>query len=127
MSILLFDLDNFKVINDTFGHQAGDVVLTKFSNLIKLELRTSDYLARYGGEEFILALPETSYDNAALIAERIRKKVSEMVVQYDDKEISITTSIGIGSNDEDTTLESLIYRTDTALYAAKRKGRNLVC
>lgn len=127
LSVAMIDIDHFKNINDTYGHQFGDKVLVDISNIFKESLRRTDYISRYGGEEFVLILPETDQENSYIPLERIRQKISQVPVYYDDKPVYITVSIGIahytrGVNDP----ESLVKNADSALYKAKESGRNRV-
>ncbi len=126
-SLIFFDLDFFKKVNDTYGHQAGDAVLKEFAKTVNGELRSTDIFGRYGGEEFIVALPETDLKSAKLLAERIRKKVEMKNIAYEDDNISVTVSAGVSELLEDTRLEAIINRADKALYKAKQSGRNKVC
>lgn len=127
LSILLFDIDHFKNVNDNFGHQAGDEVLKRLAATVDSLVRFCDIFGRYGGEEFIIVLAETDYHSAKIAAERIRKTVANLLVTYDSIAIQITVSIGIGTLEDDQELSSIINRADTALYQAKNKGRNCVC
>lgn len=123
MAVLLLDLDHFKAVNDTHGHQAGDRVLVDFAQRITGLLRRPDLLARFGGEEFVLLLPETTQEEAVAVAERILVRVAERVegLPY------ITASIGLATNRPDEELvDTLLARADRALYKAKEEGRNRV-
>ncbi len=125
LSLLFFDLDDFKVINDTYGHQAGDLVLKSVANIIIKEKRTEDIAARYGGEELILILPKTDKKIAMIVGERIRLAVEEMKIDFEGKKISVTTSGGLASfpiNAEE--IAELISCADQALYTAKSIGKN---
>ena len=130
--IVMSDIDHFKNINDSYGHQAGDLVLKEFANLIMKNFRYEiDWLARYGGEEFIIVLPETGRDGAWQAAERLRKKVSEMIIPVKEEKIQITASFGIsgfeGHNSvANISANALIEEADKCLYQAKREGRNRV-
>jgi len=129
LSLLLFDLDHFKSINDIFGHQAGDMVLKDIGIILDESCRETDFAARYGGEEFVVILPHTTEDQAWVLAERLRRKIGNKVYQYADKSFQITASIGVatmtpGSLDK---REDLIRMADQALYLAKSSGRNMVC
>ena len=132
ISITVCDIDHFKVINDTYGHQCGDLVLREFVQSITSLIRTDmDWLARYGGEEFLLVLPETSVANAARMAERLRKHLSKMVVEWEGDKISVTASFGVtGFNAskpfEEISSEGLLNLADRYLYQAKNEGRNKV-
>jgi diguanylate cyclase (GGDEF)-like protein len=127
ISLLLIDLDHFKIINDKYGHQAGDIVLKEFAQTIKGQLRNYDLFGRYGGEEFIILLPDTDLDTAHEIAERLRDKTEHSTADI-DKGIPYTISIGGISivPDQETTIEMLLGLTDKALYQAKEGGRNRV-
>ncbi len=122
MSVLLIDVDHFKSINDSHGHQAGDRVLVQFVNAVETLLRRADVMGRLGGEEFVVLLPETSIEVARVVAERIRAKVSELI-----EPAPFTVSIGVTTNvPAADTVEALFARADTAMYAAKRLGRDKV-
>ncbi len=122
MALLMMDLDHFKEVNDTHGHQAGDQVLIKLVATVNTLLRRPDHLGRYGGEEFVVLLPETSLDEALQVAERIRA-----VCAQPDRRPSCTVSIGVTTWQKDNdTLETLIARADAAMYRAKANGRNRV-
>ena len=126
-SLLMVDIDNFKKINDTFGHKAGDIVLKTASEAMKKSLRTSDIIGRFGGEEFAALLPEADMKAASFIAERLRKKVEESYIEYESSKIAITISIGVTqSNITDTKIDEIIIRSDTAMYQAKKDGRNRI-
>ena len=122
MALLLMDLDHFKVVNDTYGHQAGDRALVNFVAKVNALLRRPDHLGRFGGEEFMLLLPETSVEEAVLVAERIRE-----VCAMADPEPYCTVSIGVTTNRQDTdTVDTLLARADAAMYRAKANGRNRI-
>ena len=128
ISLLMLDIDHFKAINDTYGHDVGDEVLKKMSDVCKTVLRSNDLFARYGGEEFIALLPHTPQENAYLIAERLRQKIekSPIIVQGHGP-IYFTASIGVTLIDYDKyTFNDAIKQADIALYVAKSAGRNLV-
>ena len=125
-SILTIDIDNFKVINDSYGHNAGDVVLKMLAKTINNDIRKIDVFGRMGGEEFSLLLPETNSDNAVLVAERLRKKVSSLEIPVSNKIINITISIGLTESRGDSGIEELMKTADKALYKAKNNGRNQV-
>lgn len=129
LSILMFDIDCFKQINDTHGHSAGDVVLAQVSRILSKVFRASDMFARYGGEEFVAVLPGCSVGVAAEIGKRAIKAVWETDIEIPDaKPVRVTLSAGAGEIAQtDTTHIDLINRSDTALYNAKRAGRNCVC
>ena len=126
-SLIFFDLDNFKNLNDTWGHQAGDLTLKRVAEILILEKRTEDIACRYGGEELVLILPETQKINALVIAERIRQKVEELKLDFDGKSFGVTLSGGVASYPTDAKdIKSLIHAADVALYQAKESGRNRI-
>ncbi len=122
LSLIILDLDHFKRVNDTFGHDTGDAVLKTTTNIISGVIRNTDIFARYGGEEFIIALPETALAGAAALAEKIRVAVEYHLFPAVGR---ITVSIGASEYSGNET-DALVKRADEALYAAKRKGRNRV-
>ena len=124
LSVMLIDIDFFKRVNDTYGHQVGDQVLINLSSLLQKRIRSTDSLARWGGEEFLLILPSASVDNAKKIAEIIRKSVYEL--DFPNLAESVTVSIGISAFGITDTPNTIIRRADEALYEAKRNGRNRV-
>lgn len=129
-SVVLIDVDHFKVINDSFGHATGDIVLRRMAALMREQLREGDILARFGGEEFILALPETTADRAMILAERIREVVKGECWENDASALKVTVSIGISEvtgfteNNSHKLLEQLIMEADRALYYGKYHGRD---
>jgi diguanylate cyclase (GGDEF)-like protein len=126
-SLVLFDLDNFKKINDTLGQPAGDRVLKSVANLIQSEKRAEDVAVRYDGEEIILVLPGTPKNNALILAERIRRKIERMNLSYQGERIDVTVTGGIATFPLDTDIETEIVEcADRALYRAKNQGRNQV-
>lgn len=129
LSLLMVDIDYFKEINDTFGHQVGNKVLIEVASLLKRQVREKDVVARYGGEEFALLLPGADRYKAQQVAERIRNAVASSVFALDmGCEIRLTVSIGIASWPEDARdKRELISRADRALYIAKSNGRNMIC
>ena len=126
LSILLIDFDNFKQINDEYGHFSGDICLTEVCNLTASLLREQDIFARLGGEEFVIALPETTLQEAKQIAERIRINISNHnIVLSAQPNFKCTVSIGIASNaNQSDDLDKILLQADTALYQAKEYGRN---
>jgi diguanylate cyclase (GGDEF)-like protein len=128
LSVLMIDLDYFKVVNDQYGHPVGDVALRIVAQLLLLSLRKTDLLARYGGEEFAVLLPETSAEGAMVIAERVRQTVCQKPFSADGCQLQVTVSIGVASNDDEfeATPEILLKKADLALYQAKASGRNRV-
>jgi diguanylate cyclase (GGDEF)-like protein len=128
-TLVMADIDYFKVINDTYGHQAGDLVLTRIADKLTTCIRSSDVIARYGGEEFGFILPETDLAGAIIITERLRCVVEEMVLEYEGHKLQVTMSFGIASMDALLNLSprELIREADRALYRAKSSGRNQCC
>ena len=128
LSILMMDIDRFKIVNDDFGHAAGDAVLKNLVNACREMLRQQDILGRLGGEEFGIILPEISINTAYSIAERLRLQLMKLETVSEDKIIRFTVSIGLGKCEKDTpTLEDALGQADRALYKAKQEGRNRVC
>jgi len=126
LSLLFGDIDNFKVVNDTYGHLAGDRIIKALAAKLRMETRESDHAARYGGEEFAVILTETNKEDAVKIAERLRSEIASMEIIFDDKLIMITLSFGIAdlADNHKADIDELINRADKALYKAKEKGRN---
>jgi diguanylate cyclase (GGDEF)-like protein len=126
-SFLLVDLDNFKMVNDTYGHFVGDKVLIHFTQTIQKSLRKSDLIGRVGGEEFAIFLPDTGNDDAFQFAEKLRKIISHSVLKVDGKVVAYTVSIGVESSEpKDHLIDELFKRADMKLYGAKDKGRDRV-
>lgn len=126
-SLIMFDLDKFKQINDTLGHLLGDFVLKGFANILKNNLRKTDIAGRVGGEEFAMILPNTNLENAVILANRIREEVSNQTTKIDGVNINYTVSIGLTALlYDDINSDSAFARADSALYAAKANGRNRV-
>ncbi len=127
LSILLFDLDHFKEVNDTYGHLAGDYVLQALARLVSTRARREEIFARYGGEEFVILLPETSQKGAMKLAEQLRTRVASHTFVFEGEEILITVSIGVSTmGNEAITPTEFIKRTDVHMYRAKSDGRNCV-
>jgi diguanylate cyclase (GGDEF)-like protein len=128
LTLMMLDLDDFKTINDTYGHVEGDRILRAFGALIRRAIRETDFPARYGGEEFAIVMPETSRQEAQTIAERLRRQLERSVLlKLNGAEISVTASFGLATVPEDADDPvDLITRADEALYEAKRKGKNRV-
>jgi len=125
LSILALDIDHFKNVNDTYGHQAGDKVLEAISQCCSDLLRTGDIFGRLGGEEFSILLPNADRESAKVTAQRVLEAVAALAVDYDDKVIHFTTSIGIAQVSQDSSdLQELMKQSDEALYQAKHNGRN---
>ncbi len=125
-SVLLFDIDKFKRINDTWGHSVGDKVLTGFTAFVQGKIRKTDLFGRYGGEEFILFLPDCPSDTAIKISNRMLTAIRELKLPIDieNQSLSITTCIGISTYSENDTLASMLERADFALYKCKHSGRD---
>ena len=124
LSMLFLDLDNFKVINDTLGHPQGDVVLKTLAAYLKGAVRHADVVCRYGGEEFVLLLPHTGPEQALVLAERLRQKISELTIPLPDRDLAFTVSIGVAGLKENMSGAELLDAADAALYRAKHAGRN---
>lgn len=122
-SLVMFDLDHFKNINDRFGHAAGDIVLRSVADTVKGRIRKTDYFARWGGEEFIILLPETSLNNAVELAEELREQISTMELQGIG---DVTASFGVTEYSDTDTIDTVLIRVDNMLYEAKGEGRNCV-
>ena len=128
LSLIMFDLDHFKLLNDNYGHQCGDHVLIESAKRVKSVLRDADIFGRYGGEEFAVILPETPVFGALEVAERIRKIIAGSAIDFEGQSISFSVSVGVASYDSaDNRYEDLISEADSALYQAKSLGRNQIC
>jgi two-component system cell cycle response regulator len=128
MAVMLIDMDFFKAVNDTYGHGIGDAVLREFALRLRRNIRGVDLACRFGGEEFVVLMPDTDFEQAQGVAERVRQAVSERLFEVGaSRGLTVTVSIGVALNDGATdTPETLLKRTDIALYRAKREGRNRV-
>ena len=127
LSLVMFDIDHFKQINDTRGHAAGDEVLRKVAALVAGVARASDTAGRLGGEEFGVLLPETTLADATRFAERLRQGVAAQVIAFEGAELHVSCSFGVAdAGPQTTTLDGLMGRADDALYQAKEQGRNQV-
>ncbi|WP_025209330.1 GGDEF domain-containing protein [Hippea sp. KM1] len=130
LCMIMFDIDHFKKINDTYGHQAGDYILSSFSKILKSNFRTEDIVMRYGGEEFLCVMSNSESENAARKADYIRQVVEKTQFKWRDIPIKITVSAGVSrlniKNGQTKSIEDLIKEADEALYTAKRNGRNRV-
>ncbi|MCC6445189.1 MAG: diguanylate cyclase [Armatimonadetes bacterium] len=131
LSFVICDIDNFKKINDTYGHQVGDQVLIQTAALLQKSIRSTDVVARYGGEEFVIVLPEHTLQGALVVAERIRASIERTLMLLPDASppISVTMSFGVAEWHPaiHSTADHLIREADDALYTAKRTGKNRVC
>lgn len=128
-SLLILDLDDFKKVNDTYGHAAGDEVLKWVATVMRQNFRKHDIIARYGGEEFAVLLPSTSAQTAIDIGERLRKRIEGGVFSFDGKAVRITASIGISHRPVENTcgVRDMMQKADHALYRAKNSGKNRIC
>ena len=128
LSCVLTDIDNFKELNDTYGHQAGDLVLVTYARLLKKNVRNIDLAARYGGEEFALLLPNTDYEGGWTVAEKVRHEAELHLSVVSGKKLEVTASFGVASfgSSRAETAEQLVRCADAALYLAKKSGRNRV-
>lgn len=126
LSLMVCDVDLFKRINDTYGHLAGDKVLKIIAKSLQKNLRSSDFIARFGGEEFVALMPETSTDEALIVAEKLRKKIEESPFNFKKEPVQITVSFGISEIVEGESIDEVFNRADKALYKAKESGRNQV-
>ena len=130
LSLIMLDIDNFKNINDTYGHHIGDEVIISLSNILMKFTNKDDVIARIGGEEFLILLPETSQEEALILSEKIRTKIKELRLYIDNNiEVMVTVSLGLSTIriESDSSIEDAISRSDTALYQAKESGRDRIC
>ena len=125
LSVVMLDMDHFKALNDTYGHQAGDAALKAVALLLREQLRNVDMVFRFGGEEFVLVLSNTGHEAAAVVAERIRAAVQTLCLLVGDKQVRLSASLGCATFRATESHEELLRRADEALYQAKRDGRNL--
>ncbi len=126
LSLIFFDIDHFKNINDIYGHECGDIALASAANCIKETVRGSDIVFRYGGEEFVILLSDTDMDGALSMAERIRGNIESHTIAFGMEIFKLTASLGVSSLNDKDTCESIISRADSAMYEAKHNGRNKV-
>lgn len=124
MSVIMLDMDHFKNLNDTHGHQAGDAALKATALLLKEQLRNVDMVFRFGGEEFVLLLSNTGQEAAAVVAERIRAAIQNLCFFVGEKQVRLSASLGYAAYQSGETQDELLRRADQALYQAKRDGRN---
>lgn len=126
LSVILFDIDHFKQVNDVYGHLAGDEVLRRLAAVVTDQLRTEDTFARYGGEEFAVVLRETDDERAFIAAERVRRAIESTVFTHDGRDIPVTVSLGVATLKDDNfkTVRDLVKAADDYLYRAKDNGRN---
>lgn len=128
-AILMIDVDDFKAVNDQYGHAAGDKVLINFGKIVSKLCRSSDFSARFGGEEFVILLTGTTIHQAEHFTARLRKEINDTIITHENKNISFTVSIGITTQctNENYNIDRLISQSDLALYQAKQKGKNRAC
>ena len=130
LSLVMCDVDHFKKINDTYGHQAGDEVLKKVVALLKQKIRTVDWIARYGGEEFVIVLPETSYGNAIKVADNLREALAQLSIEFEGRTLNVTASFGVTGWDDkvpaEAMVDAMVARCDACVYDSKANGRNRV-
>jgi diguanylate cyclase (GGDEF)-like protein len=126
VSIIMLDMDHFKHLNDTYGHQAGDAALKATALLLREQLRNVDMVFRFGGEEFVLVLSNTGPEAAAVVAERIRASIQNLCLLVGDKQVRLSASLGCATYQPCESQDDLLRRADQALYQAKRDGRNLI-
>jgi two-component system cell cycle response regulator len=128
LTVLVLDIDHFKHINDTYGHDAGDDVLRDFALRIRKSIRGIDLACRYGGEEFVVIMPETDLAVATMVAERLRRRIAgePFPIQRGARSLDVTISVGIASLATGDAAADVLKRADQALYRAKRDGRNRV-
>jgi diguanylate cyclase (GGDEF)-like protein len=126
VSVVVFDLDRFKSINDTYGHAVGDRVLISFVTAAKAVLRPNDFLGRYGGEEFVAVLPGATTEDASVVADRIRNAFGDRCRELDGLQLCATVSAGVAAADASATLSNAVELADRALYRAKNRGRNRI-
>lgn len=124
LSVVMLDIDHFKVVNDTFGHNIGDDVLVDIADTLRVSVRNSDTVGRWGGEEFLVILPSTDLDQAGAVAEKVRGRVADLKLPTVGQ---VTVSLGVAEYQAGDTEQQLVARADIALYAAKEGGRNRVC
>jgi len=126
LCVVLVDIDNFKKINDSFGHQVGDIVLVHLVAIIKETIRTNDLIGRYGGEEFLLLLPDSSLDEAVAVTGRLQRELAGKPITWGKQKLMVTFSAGVAVHAADESTAALVNRADQALYEAKRVGKNRV-
>ncbi len=125
-SVIFADIDNFKKLNDKYGHDAGDAALKTVAGVFIKQLRDNDIVGRFGGEEFVIALVGASGNDAELVAKNLREKVEKVSVRFGAKKIYLTASFGVAGMKKESTLDNLVKRADEAMYKAKKAGKNRV-
>ncbi|MGI6394178.1 MAG: GGDEF domain-containing protein [bacterium] len=126
LSLMICDIDNFKEVNDTYGHKFGDEVLKAIAEIFVKNTRSHESICRWGGEEFVILLPETPVAGCMVVAERLREKVAENKIMFGKDEISVTMSFGIGGYSPEQSIEENIDNVDKAMYRAKKAGKNCI-
>ncbi|HEU6455517.1 MAG TPA: GGDEF domain-containing protein, partial [Roseateles sp.] len=127
IALALLDIDNFKKLNDSLGHHAGDIALKSLAERAQASLRPGDMVARYGGEEFVLMLPDTPLDEAQAVLVRLQRSLSAALFNHEGKDVFVTFSAGVTLYRPGETLEAALDRADVALYEAKHTGKNRAC
>jgi diguanylate cyclase (GGDEF)-like protein len=127
LAMLMLDIDLFKSVNDCYGHDAGDQVISQIAKVCRDCSRSADIAARLGGEEFAVLLPETERDAAGILAERLRQAVEDLRISANSEQVPVTISVGISAGGSFGSFSALIKAADVALYEAKHAGRNRVC
>jgi diguanylate cyclase len=127
LAVGILDIDNFKKLNDTLGHAAGDTALKSLAEKVTGWLRPVDHLARFGGEEFVVLLPDTPVNEAQQALTRLQRQLSSALFVHDGKEVFVTFSAGVSAYRKGEALEVALERADEALYVAKRTGKNRTC
>ena len=125
-AVIMVDVDFFKAVNDTHGHQCGDAVLARVARRLQAGCRRDDLVGRYGGEEFVICLPKSDIDEARQLAERLRGMIEFTAVEYEDRILAVTISLGLAVGRPGDGIDDLVARADAALLAAKTRGRNRV-
>ncbi len=125
-SIIIIDIDHFKRINDSYGHLTGDLVLKEISDTLCTSLRAFDHIARWGGEEFLLALPDTNIEGAKILAEKMREKIENLKMSFNDCQINVTISLGVCGYNPEYGINKCLELADKELYKSKIGGRNMV-
>lgn len=128
LSLIFYDFDNFKNVNDTYGHICGDMVLKKISQEVKHHIRETDFLARYGGEEFVILLKNTTYENAMKLARKIQQTIEKTPIMFETATVNVTASFGVVTliNDNFNTPDEMLVKVDAMAFRAKKKGKNEV-
>jgi diguanylate cyclase len=126
MSLALLDIDDFKVLNDTHGHMAGDNALVHLAKVIRSTVRPTDLVCRYGGEEFVILLPGTSLQDSIVVISRLQRELTKRFFLHDNQRLLLTFSAGVAERHSGETREQTIGRADAAMYQAKRSGKNRV-